>query len=145
MSDTSSVSKKGVRSCPSCHARLSSRDMDPHVLCIRCRGVDCDMNTRCDVCGEWDASMMSMYLSHRMSSETDSGSKARRKEQISDFTSTCTGGPGNVGELSGVDGPRAEVVLDSASSIPASAVAYDVDRRVEVKFDALKESLNTDL
>ena len=47
-----------------CKARLARLSLDPHVLCVGCRGCECDLQTRCEVCDSWTESAMLDYLGH---------------------------------------------------------------------------------
>ena len=58
-SDRSSSASPGgkVRSC-SCRKRMSALKFDFHTVCADCRGVDCDLKTRCIECTDVDDSTM---------------------------------------------------------------------------------------
>ena len=63
-----------------CKARLARVALDPHVLCVQHRGVDCNLSDRCDVCSGWDNASMSDYLSHqqRLASKRKASEKNQR-------------------------------------------------------------------
>ena len=48
-----------------CKARLARINLDPHLLCVLHRGVDCNLIDRCDVCELWDNDSMKEYLNHQ--------------------------------------------------------------------------------
>ena len=45
------------RSCKKCHGRMSSFSLDKHLFCIKCRGSDCSLMSRCDECMQWTKEM----------------------------------------------------------------------------------------
>ena len=47
-----------------CKSRLARATIDPHVLCVICRGSECDLQNRCKVCEGWSESTMLDYLNH---------------------------------------------------------------------------------
>ena len=46
---------------------MSSLSLDRHLFCIKCRGADCDLNTRCDECLSWTKEEMKSYVKLRKS------------------------------------------------------------------------------
>ena len=59
----SSSSGESTRcSCPRCHGRMSSIFLDRHVFCVKCRGSECDHNSRCDDCMKWSKEEMDSYV-----------------------------------------------------------------------------------
>ena len=60
-SSGSSSSGESTRcSCVRCHGRMSSFSLDQHLFCTKCRGSDCDVNSRCDECFSWTKEEMDM-------------------------------------------------------------------------------------
>ena len=47
--------------------RMSSLKFNFHTVCIDCRGVDCDLETRCIECTDVSDMAMSNYVSHKLS------------------------------------------------------------------------------
>ena len=64
-SSTSSDSTR--RSCKKCHGRMSSLSLDRHLFCIKCRGLDCTLMSRCDECIQWTKEEMESYIKLRRS------------------------------------------------------------------------------
>ena len=56
-----------IRTCNMCRARMSNLDLDPHLICISCRGVDCTLADRCNECVVWPDERMNAYLKHQKS------------------------------------------------------------------------------
>ena len=48
-----------------CKGRLAQVTLDPHSLCVPCRGIECSQSARCNVCREWDEATMADYLNHQ--------------------------------------------------------------------------------
>ena len=66
-SGSSSSGEATPRSCSRCHGRMSSFSLDRHLFCIKCRGADCDLNTRCDECLSWTKEEMESFVKLRKS------------------------------------------------------------------------------
>ena len=68
LSASSASSRDSARhSCAQCHGRMSSFSLDQRMFCIKCRGSDCDQNTRCDECLSWTKEEMDGYIKLRKS------------------------------------------------------------------------------
>ena len=66
-SGSSSSGESTHRSCARCHGRMSSFSLDRHLFCIKCRGSECDQNSRCDECLSWTKEEMEGYIKLRKS------------------------------------------------------------------------------
>ena len=47
-----------------CNLFFLVRDNDPHLLCMSCRGKECNVDNRCEDCHGWDDEIiyLSIYL-----------------------------------------------------------------------------------
>ena len=61
-SSTSTSGESTRRSCTKCHGRMSSFSLDKHLFCMKCRGSDCSMLSRCDECMQWTKEDMEKYV-----------------------------------------------------------------------------------
>ena len=52
-SDLSVDNPEVRRKCIACPRRMSKTTADRHILCVSCRGFDCDVDSRCEECMEW--------------------------------------------------------------------------------------------
>ena len=66
-SSTSTSGEATRRSCKKCHDRMSSFSLDKHLFCIKCRGSDCNLVSRCDECMKWTKEEMESYIKLRRS------------------------------------------------------------------------------
>ena len=67
-SDCSSLSSPASKICRCfCGKRMSSLKFDFHTVCIECRGVDCDLETRCIECTDISDVAISDYVNHKLS------------------------------------------------------------------------------
>ena len=123
MSDHSSAStKRTIRACSSCNSRMSSIDLDPHVVCVGCRGKESNHYARCNVCFSWSFAEMDKYIKHRslLERKRRSKQKARSGNREPDFAISCTVGAG-AGPSDNVDHPREGSIEGSVSSAVESA------------------------
>ena len=61
-SGSSSSGEATRRSFSQCHGRMSSLSLDRHLFCVKCRGAECDHNSRCDECLKWTKEEMEGYI-----------------------------------------------------------------------------------
>ena len=148
MSDSSSTaSKKSVRNCPNCKSRMSGKEFDPHIICISCRGKDCDSDTRCDICIKWSDHQMAQYLKHQASLKRKrvSKEKAKLKQHPVDLATLCTGLP-DVDVILPDDGASGDGAA-SVSSVAGSASGVNLltllDDRVKTVESNLDDKLHS--
>ena len=65
--NSSSSGESTYHSCQRCHGTMSSFSLDRHMFCIKCRGSDCDQNTRYDEYLSWTKEEMEGYIKLRKS------------------------------------------------------------------------------
>ena len=65
------------RFCLLCHGRMSSFSLNLHLFCTKCRGSECDHNSRCDECLSWTKEEMDSYVKLRKSLSSKSKSKGK--------------------------------------------------------------------
>ena len=75
-SSSSTSGEATRRSCKKCHGRMSSFSLDKHLFCIKCRGSDCSLLSKCDECMQWTKEEMESYMKLRKSLS----SKAKRSK-----------------------------------------------------------------
>ena len=62
---TPNGSEDSPRKCIRCNRRISALRLDAHADCIPCRGIDCNVESRCPTCSSWSLEVMHAYLKHR--------------------------------------------------------------------------------
>ena len=70
-----------IRRC-SCRRRMSSLAHDFHSICVVCRGVDCDTDLRCPKCKDVGDLVMTKYVTHKLSLQSESQSKRSKKDPV---------------------------------------------------------------
>ena len=55
------------RTCRRCHGMMSSFSGDRHSFCVKCRGSDCNIDSRCDECMSWSMEEIESYVKLRKS------------------------------------------------------------------------------
>ena len=101
---------------------MSSAAQDPHLLCIACRGIDCDSDRKCIQCRGWSGVILSTFLSCRRKVKRQERYRAKRKgSRVSVAPSVKPSGGRiinvhdiSVESVSAVVGPE-----DSASQVPS--------------------------
>ena len=75
-SSSSTSGEATCRSCKKCHGRMSSFSLDKHLFCIKCRGSDCSLLSRCDESMQWTKEEMESYMKVRKSLTAKRSSKS---------------------------------------------------------------------
>ena len=79
--DTTAMNLDSRRNCSTCKTRISSLLHDSHLICVACRGRDCNLDNRCVECEGWSEEVMVKYVRYRKS--LDSKSKAKKDKKSS--------------------------------------------------------------
>ena len=98
---------------------------DTHVLCIKCRGVECNVDSRCDVCVLWSDDQFEKYLKHCKTLLAKSKSKRDKKELPAS--------------------PRKEIVSSGSSGGDSLALGNTVTRASELSEDRVMELISSSL
>ena len=61
-SSSTSSGESTRQSCSKCHGRMSSLSLDKHLFCMKCRGSECTLDTRCNECISWTEEEMIRYV-----------------------------------------------------------------------------------
>ena len=89
-SGSSSSGESTRRSCARCHGRMSSFSLDRHLFCIKCRGSECDVNSRCDEHFSWTKEEMEGCVKlHKSLSSKSKKNKNPSKTSLSPPWSTA--------------------------------------------------------
>ena len=56
---------------------MSKKTSDHHTLCVNCRGLDCDIDNRCEECLEWPDEEVRLYAKYRKSLKSKDPSKSK--------------------------------------------------------------------
>ena len=124
-SGSSSSGESTRRSCPRCHGRMSSISVDRHVFCVKCRGAECDHNSRCDDCMKWSKEEMDSYVKLRKSL------KAKSRPTKSSSRSSSS--------------PSQSTAPDIDFNAILSTQLDSVQKSVDQKFISLSESLMSNM
>ena len=73
----------GRSKCVACLRRMSAKTADRHTVCVVCRGIDCNLETRCEECIEWPEEEVRLYAKMRKSLKSKGSSKRRDKPSAS--------------------------------------------------------------
>ena len=114
MADSNPHPKKPVKSCTQCKTRMSTKEFDNHLLCISCRGIDCNVDNRCSVCIDWSHDRITQYTQHQAALLRKRQSKERCRTDAS-ISSKHSDDHGKIESLSGSEA-RCDLSDDLASS-----------------------------
>ena len=81
--NTTAMDLDSRRNCSTCKTRMSSLLHDSHLICVACRGRDCNMDIRCVECEGWSEEVMLKYVKYRKSLDSKSKSKMEKKTSAS--------------------------------------------------------------
>ena len=124
-SGSSSSGESTRHYCPRCHGRMSSISVDRHVFCVKCRGSECDHNSRCDDCMKWSKEEMDSYVKLRKSL------KAKSRPAKSSSRSSSS--------------PRRSTAPDIDFNAILSTQLDSVQKSVDQKFISLSESIMSNM
>ena len=65
--DTTAMDLDSRRNCSTCNTRMSSLFHDSYLICVACRGHDCNIDNRCVECEGWSEEVMIKYVRYRKS------------------------------------------------------------------------------
>ena len=106
---------------------------DFHSVCVSCRGIDCDLEHRCDECANIDDDAMTVYVRRRRLLLQKQHSKSKRKDPL-----LCASAVANPVI---VNNPPSSVELPPVSLDPPS-VLEDFQSTVDAKLAVLKNEMS---
>ena len=127
------------RNCSTCKTRMSSILHDSHLICVACRGRDCNLDNRCVECEGWSEEVMIKYVRYRKSRDSKSKAKKEKKTSASsDQASLPSSRDSNMSQASaasaGVSEARvAELIAEQLGQFSSSFVAS-----MQASFDNIK-------
>ena len=80
---SSASSGQPQHSCTKCPTRMSSIDLDKHLICIRCRGYECSVDLRCEECEGWSKEEMLIHEKIRKSLASKSKGRGKSSTKVS--------------------------------------------------------------
>ena len=99
--DTTAVDLDSQRNCSTCKTRMSSLLHDSDLICVTCRGRDCNMDNRCVECEGRSEEVMVKYVRYRKSLDSKSKAKKDKKSSASsDQASLSSSRDSNVSQAS---------------------------------------------
>ena len=119
------------RNCSTCKTRMSSLLHDSHLICVACRGRDCNLDNRCVECEGWSEEVME-YVRYRKSLDSKSRAEKEKKTSASsDQDSLPSSRDSNVSQASaasaGVSEARVAEQLGQFSSSFAASMQNSFD------------------
>ena len=133
--------------CMNCSRVMANREIDPHLICSVCRGINCDLDNRCDECHTWSPDFMKKNVKYLRSLERRRESKRKRKlsksNDSTDFDVICT-----VGESQGQDSGASQ---DSSDGIMTKVVdlfnskAIEQDRAIDEKLRSFSKTFSEEM
>ena len=117
---------------------MSALKFDFHTVCSDCRGVECDLKTRCIECTDVDDSQMKDYVSHKLGLQRWLLAKCKHK--------TCSQTSKVIVEPEVFDGDApAAIMAPSVSTVVPTASASDsapmIVDQVKLMLDSFKDSM----
>ena len=131
------------RNCSTCSTRMSSLKHDSHLLCINCRGRDCDLNNRCVECEGWSEEAMLKYIKYRKSLESKSKSKKEKRiSASSDQTSLPSSRDSNVSQASAASAGISEARVAELISLQLGEFSSSFAATMKASFENIKSFID---
>ena len=111
---SSASSGQPQRSYARCPSRMSSIDRDKHLICIRCHGYECVVDSRCEECESW--SKEEMLAHEKIRKSLASKSKGRGKSSTK--------------------------VVKKPASPPKTSADVDLDNRFAAQYDRMLKEMD---
>ena len=144
-SSAASSGESTRRSCSRCHSRMSSFSLARHLFCTKCRGSECDHNSRCDECLLWTKEEMDSYVKLRKS--LSSKSKGKSKSSVK----TASSPPRSTAPDCDLDARFASQLLtinknidDKISAMSSGLMSQFSDMLANFQFGLTNSSLSVD-
>ena len=141
--DSSSLDLDSRRNCSTCTTRMSSLMHDSHLMCINCRGRDCDLNNRCVEFEGWSEEAMLKYVKYRKS--LDSKSKSRKEKKISassDQASLPSSRDSNMSQASAASAGISEARVAELISLQLGEFSSSFAATMTASFDNIKSFID---
>ena len=98
--DTTAMDLDSRRNCSTCKTRMSNLMHDSHLMCINCRGRDCNLDNRCVECEGWSEEAVLKYFKYRKSLDSKSKSEKDKISASTDQASLPSSRDSNVSQAS---------------------------------------------
>ena len=137
--DTTAMDLDSRRNCSTCKTRMISLMHDSHLMCVACRGRDCNKDNRCVEYEGWSEEVMLKYIKYRKS--LDSKSKSKKKKKISassDQASLPSSRDSNVSQTSTASAGISEATVAKLISMQLGQFSFSFVATMQASFDNIK-------
>ena len=137
--DTNAVDLDSRRNCSTCKTSMSSLMHDSHLMCVACRGRDCNKDNHCVECEGWSDEVMLKYIKYRKS--LDSKSKSKKEKKISAFSdqaSLLSSRDSNMSQASAALAGISEVRVAELISMQLGQFSSSFAATMQALFDNIK-------
>ena len=137
--DTTAMDLDSRRNCSTCKTRMSSLMHDSHLMCVACRGRDCNKDNRCVECEGWSEEVMLKYIKYRKSLNSKSKSKKEKKiSTSSDQASLPSFRDSNMSQASAASAGVSEARVAELISMQLGQFSSSFAATMQASFDNLK-------
>ena len=141
--DTTAVDLDSRHNCSTCKTRMSSLLHDSHLICVACRGHDCNMDNRCVECEGWSEEVMIKYVCYRKSLDSKSKAKKGKKSSASSGQASLTSSrDSNVSQASAASAGVSEAWVAELISQQLGQFSSSFAASMQVSFDNIKNFID---
>ena len=137
--DTTAMDLDSRCNCYTCKTRMSILMHDSHLMCINCRGRDCNLDNRCVESEGWSEEAMLKYIKYRKSLDCKSKSKKEKKiSASSDQASLPSSRDSNVSQVSAALAGISEARVAELISMQLGEFSSSFAATMQASFDNIK-------
>ena len=141
--DTTAMDLDSQRNCSTCKTRMSNLLHDSHLICVACRGCDCNLDNRCVECEGWSEEVMLKYIKYRKS--LDSKSKSMKEKKISassEQASLPSSRDSNVSQASAASAGVSEARVAELIAMQLGEFSSSFAAAMQASFDNIKSFID---
>ena len=141
--NTTTMDLDSRHNCSTCKTRMSSLLHDSHLICVACRGRDCNLGNRCVECEGWSEEVMVKYVCYRKSLDSKSKAKMNKKSSASsDQASLPSSRDSNVSQASANSAGVSEARVAELIFLQLGQFSSSFSASMQASFDNIKSFID---
>ena len=141
--DSTAMDLDSRRNCSTCKTRMTSLLHDSHLICVACRGRDCNLDNRCVECEGWSEKVMIKFVRYCKSLDSKSKAKKEKKTSISaDQASFPSSRDSNVSQASAASAGVSEARVAELIALQLGEFSSSFAASMQASFDNIKSFID---